>query len=171
MTDTLGAIDHEPCERSTDRHPVDGIELACRCVKNEDRCIFQEGAGNGDTLALAAGKPDATLSNAGFETVSEACHDIIERGVGDGLQCAAEEEGVLGNQDRAGSEIIETVAPGVIAIACDVPLAKVPDSHQRGGPRFSCQQIIGRASCPVQPAKLLHLVILIFEVNSRWSIA
>ena len=55
-----------------DRHLVDGIEMASGFVENEDGRVFQEGAGYGDALALAAGKPGSALSEAGVETVPQA---------------------------------------------------------------------------------------------------
>ena len=148
--DECGAVGHEPGERPADRHLVDGIEMARRLVEDEDRRVLEEGAGNGDTLALAAGKASATLSKTGVETVSQACHDILEGGVGDGLvevivagiragdqdiglQRVVEEEGVLGDQGCAGPQVIEPVVPDVVAVEGDAAFVAVPEPHQEMG--------------------------------------
>ena len=70
--DEGGAVGHEPGEGASDRHLVDGIEMACGLVENEDRRILEESAGDGDALALASGKPGAALSETGVETVPQA---------------------------------------------------------------------------------------------------
>ena len=53
--DEGGAVGHEPGEGAADGHLVDGIEMAGGLVENEDRGVLEEGSGDGDTLALAAG--------------------------------------------------------------------------------------------------------------------
>ena len=47
-----------------------GVERTCRLVKNQDRGVLEQHAGDGDALALAAGKFHATLAHMGVVTLA-----------------------------------------------------------------------------------------------------
>ena len=49
-------------------------------VENEDRRIFQEDAGNGDALLLAAGKAGAAFSDEGVIAVREFFDEVVDIG-------------------------------------------------------------------------------------------
>ena len=64
--------------------------------------------------------------------------EVIVAGVGTGdedvgLEGVVEEEGVLGDQGRMGSQIIEPVVLDVVAIEGDAALVTVPEAHQEVG--------------------------------------
>ncbi len=86
--------DDKPVERRNRRQPVGGqnrlacisrgvslswiaastfrIERRSRFVENENRCVLQHDARNGDTLALATGELDAALADMGIEAQAAA---------------------------------------------------------------------------------------------------
>ena len=47
-----------------------GVQRAGSLVEDQDGRIFQNGAGNGQALALAAGKHDALFADDGVETLA-----------------------------------------------------------------------------------------------------
>ena len=54
---------HQPVERLLDHRLVFGVDRGQRLVEHQDRRVAQQGAGDGDALALAAGEADAALAD------------------------------------------------------------------------------------------------------------
>ena len=70
--------DHQRCpvcgellDRLLDEGLAFCIERAGGFVEQQDRCITQDGARDGDALALAAGQRDATLADLGVITLPD----------------------------------------------------------------------------------------------------
>ena len=59
------AAGHQPLQRLLHLRLALGVERAGRLVEQQDRRVLQEGAGDGDPLALAAGQPRAGLADQG----------------------------------------------------------------------------------------------------------
>src|ERR1700678_3594635 len=64
-----GAAFHQPFQSFDDQALGFGIKGGGGLVKNEDRVIADDGAGDSDALTLAAGKVVATLADDGVVTV------------------------------------------------------------------------------------------------------
>ena len=91
--------DHEDGERSEAGRSADGladgvedtglvvdVEGVSGFVEDEQRGLAQEGAGEGDALALAAGEEDAAVADDGFEAAGE----IVDEGGGGAGEGVAE---------------------------------------------------------------------------------
>ena len=51
--DDDGAVLHQSLQCLLDEDFGFGVEVRCRFVKDEDRCVFEERSGDGEALALA----------------------------------------------------------------------------------------------------------------------
>src|SRR5919202_1942854 len=60
--DERGPIQHQPFERLLHEHLGFGVERARRLVEEEHGRVLEDGAGDGDALALAARERDAALA-------------------------------------------------------------------------------------------------------------
>ena len=67
--DEGGAAFHHLIERLRDARLGYRIERARRFVENQDRRVFEQRAGDGEALALAAGEEPAALADARFESL------------------------------------------------------------------------------------------------------
>lgn len=63
-------------ERLLDQVLVFRVDAGGRLVKNDDGSVFQNGAGNGNALLLAAGQRAAALADDGVVAVGQ-CHDKV----------------------------------------------------------------------------------------------
>ena len=107
--DQRGAAGHQPVERLLDHRLVLGIHRGQRLVQHQDRRVAQQGAGDGDALALATGEPCAAFADHGLVAVGQRLDEVVRvGGVGGGNQVrlagvgAAETQVVL---DRAVEQV------------------------------------------------------------------
>ena len=75
--DDGGAVVHELLGGVLDELFGLGIEGGGGLVEDEDAGILEEDAGDGDALALAAGKGDAALADVGFVAVAEPGDEVV----------------------------------------------------------------------------------------------
>ena len=71
-------------ERAAHRLLVHRIEMRGRLVQDQHRRVLEEGAGDGDALALAAGEAGAALADLGIQPVGQGLDQLGQRGMGDG---------------------------------------------------------------------------------------
>ena len=129
---------HEVAEAVLDHRFGLGVERAGGFVEDEDARVGEDGAGDGETLTLAAGELDAALADDGVVLLGEALgelvyagdaagfHELLFGGVGTAEEDvfadgAVEEEGLL--QDDAELLAITAEADGGEVDAVDQDLA------------------------------------------------
>ena len=78
--DQRGASSHQPIERVLDDRFVLGIHCRERFIQNQDRRVSQDRPGDGNALALPAGKPDAPLADYGVISLGQQRDKLV--GVG-----------------------------------------------------------------------------------------
>ena len=81
------------------------IEGRCCLVQDQHRCVFQQGPCNGQSLALAAGKHHAVVTNHGIQTFRHTLDEFQRMGLGrriSDLLATAVAEGAIGNVGRNG---------------------------------------------------------------------
>lgn len=105
-------------------------------VEDEDGGVAQEGAGEGETLALSAGERGAALADDGLITVGERHDEVVgEGGAGGsfdlgfggfrateekvGANGVDEEDGVLGNERDLAAKVGEAQVAQVVAVDSD----------------------------------------------------
>ena len=66
-----GAIVRDPLQRTLNRRFGVVVHCGCRLIEHQDRRILQDRAGQGDALALAAGKPLTALTHKGVVTLGQ----------------------------------------------------------------------------------------------------
>ena len=77
---------HQPLERVLDQRLAFGVERAGRFVEQQQRRVAAEqGAGDGDALALAARQPRAAFAHEGVEAVGKLAQEVFGIGVARGL--------------------------------------------------------------------------------------
>ena len=81
--DERRAAVHQAVERLLHQRLALGIERGGRLVEQQHRRILQDGAGDGDALALAAGKRDAALADLGVVALVQPGDEFVGLG-GDG---------------------------------------------------------------------------------------
>ena len=64
--DEGGAADHQIGKSFLHKHFGFGVELGSGFIEDEDRRILQDGAGDGDALALAAAEAGAAFTDHGI---------------------------------------------------------------------------------------------------------
>ena len=122
--DDRGALGHELRERAAEHGLVHRIEMRGRLVQDQNRRVLEDGAGDGDALALAAGEPRAAFADARLQPLRQGGHEVVQcraadrlrqRGLGRirpgdedvGAEGVVEEVGVLRHQGDAGAESVE----------------------------------------------------------------
>src|SRR5690606_10662362 len=80
--DEGGAALHQAPQGVLDEELALRVERAGRLVEEQDRGVAQDGPGEGDALALAAGEFDAPLPHQGGETVGELVGELGDVGGG-----------------------------------------------------------------------------------------
>ena len=78
--DEGGAALHEEVEAVLDHGFGLGVEGAGGFVEDEDARVGENGAGDGDALALAAGELDAALADDGVVAFGEALGELVDAG-------------------------------------------------------------------------------------------
>ena len=134
--DEGGAADHELVEAGLNHGLGLGIERAGGFVEDEDAGLGEQGAGDGEALALAAGELDATLADDGVVGLREAQGELVDAGRGAGADelvfggigageedvltdGAVEEEGVLKDDAELGAIAVEVDCGEVFAVDGD----------------------------------------------------
>src|SRR5690606_15196818 len=75
-----GAAVHQPLQRRLHDGFALGVQRAGRLVQQQDRRVLQEGAGDGDALALAAGQAGARLAHSGGVAVRQGGDEVVGGG-------------------------------------------------------------------------------------------
>ena len=78
--DQRGAVGGELFQRFLNERFAFRIERAGRLIEQQDRRIAQNGAGDGDALALAAGQGDAALAHFGVIALGKFLGELIDAG-------------------------------------------------------------------------------------------
>ena len=76
--DDRGASVRKATEGILNRSLGECIESACRLVKNQDRRIFEEHAGNRNSLSLSTGKAHTSLAYRHIKAVGKRSDEIGE---------------------------------------------------------------------------------------------
>ena len=88
--DDSGAVGHQAIQCQLHQALGFRIERARRLVQQQQRGIPQDGPGDGDALALAAGQAHATLAEIGIEPLWQAIQEFGRMsGLGGGVEQAA----------------------------------------------------------------------------------
>ena len=123
-----GAPFGEMGERLMDQLFVDGVEMRRGLVKDEDRSIFEQGPGDGESLPLSAGKLNAALADHGIVGKRQLGDEMVRvsalRGFLDGFigglrlgqaqvlpNGGVEKVGLLRDQSNFRSQVIESERP------------------------------------------------------------
>src|SRR5437868_6688343 len=75
--DERRATGHEPVERFLDQPLAFGVERRGRLVEQQDRRLAQQGAGDGDALALATREARAVLAEEGVEALGQFAQEAL----------------------------------------------------------------------------------------------
>ncbi len=84
--DEGGAALHQVAQAILDHGLGLGVERAGGLVEDEDAGVGEDGAGDGDALALAAGELDAALAYDGLVLLGEALGELVDAGYAAGFQ-------------------------------------------------------------------------------------
>ena len=104
--DERGAAFHEPVERLLDQRLVGGVERRGRLVEQQHGGVFEDGAGDGDSLPLAAREVDAALAEFRVVALRQRFDEQIGGGAaGGGLDFGARRAG------PAVGDVVGDVAP------------------------------------------------------------
>ncbi len=95
--DEGGAVLHQPLERGLYQRLALGVERGRRLVEQEERRLAQDGAGNGDALALAARQRHPTFADRGIELLRQQADELqrmreLGRALDLGIACAGPAE-------------------------------------------------------------------------------
>ncbi len=80
-----GTVGLEAVERVAHGLLVDRVEVRGRLVEHQDRRVLEEGTGDRDALALAAGQRGTALADRRVEPLGQGRHQPVERGMPQGL--------------------------------------------------------------------------------------
>ncbi len=84
---SVGAAVHQAVERLLHQRFALGVECGGCLVEQQHRCVLQDGAGDGDALALAAGERDAALADLGVVALVQPRDEFVGLG---GNGCGAD---------------------------------------------------------------------------------
>jgi hypothetical protein len=124
-----GAALHQPFQRRLHQRLALGVERRGGFVQQQDRRVLQEGAGDGDALALTAGQPQAGLAGAGQIALGQGGDEVVRGGgaprrprssawgagaaIGDvGGDGVVEQERLLRHQGDVGAQVVQASARG-----------------------------------------------------------
>ena len=71
---------HQPVERLLDHRLVLRVDRGQSLVQHQDRRVAQQRAGDGDALALAAGKPGAAFADHGLVAIGQGLDEVVRVG-------------------------------------------------------------------------------------------
>ncbi|MNX93450.1 hypothetical protein D3C86_1256330 [compost metagenome] len=146
--DDGGALMQQAFERLLHQRFAFGVERRGCLVEQQDRRIAQDGAGNGDALALAAGKRHAAFTHLGIISIGETFDEAVSL-CGDGggahlLACrvrsakgdivvdgGGEYRHILRNDGQARAQIGEGDVADIRAIDGDAALLRIVKAHQQ----------------------------------------
>ena len=128
-----GAPLGEMGERLMDQLFIDGVEMRCGLVKDEDGSIFEQRPGNGESLPLSAGKLNATLADHGIVGKRQLGDELVRvsalRGFLDGFigglrlgqaqvlpNGGVKKVGLLRDQSNFRSQVIESERTQVVSL-------------------------------------------------------
>src|SRR5580700_1615517 len=77
---------HEVAKAMLNHRLALGVERACGFIENEDARVGEDGARDGQTLALASGELDTALADDGLITFGEALRELINTSDSAGLE-------------------------------------------------------------------------------------
>ena len=83
--DDDGAVLHQVGQRRLNQGLALGVECGNGCVEDEDGGVFEDGAGDGQALALAAGETRAFLADDGVIALGHAQDEVVSQGGARGL--------------------------------------------------------------------------------------
>src|SRR5437588_4584260 len=99
--DDGGAPGHESAQRGQQALAGLGVQACGGLVQQQDRRVTDQGAGDGDALALPAGQQPAALSDAGVIALGQRGDEVVRVGVdrgGDQL--------VVGGLGASGADVV-----------------------------------------------------------------
>ena len=144
-----GSSLHEGFEGLLDETLALGIEGAGGFVEDEDGRVAEDGACDGDALALTAGELDAAVADGGLVTLGEGLDEGVGVGETGGLfdlglggpgstvgdvvgDRTTEQEDLLRDERELIAEIGERVVPGVAAVDDDAAPGGIVEAEQEG---------------------------------------
>ena len=156
-----GAALHQPVQRLLDHRLVLGVDRGQRLVQHQDRRVAQQGAGDGDALALAAGQLHALLADHGPIALRQRLDEAVDvGGAGGGLDLglgrvrpahadvvldrAVEQEGVLGHHRDHRPDLGEGQAAQIVPAEADRALPPGRRSAAAGARSTTCRRRTGR---------------------------
>ena len=109
--DEHGAAGHEPVEGVGDGGLAGLVLVRGGLVEHEQRCVAQEGPGDGDALALAAGEARAGLPHGRLEALGQALDELGRRWrrAAASATTASSEASGPGQADVVGDRAVEEV--------------------------------------------------------------
>lgn len=151
--DKAGPTDHEPFEGLVDQALTFGVESGSGFVEQEDFRISEDGAGDGDALALTTGELGAARTDEGFKAFWERRNevegirlcgcgvDFFNCGTGFSVfdifaNAAAEEEDFLGDNRDLGAKGTEGKAGSELIVEVDcacLGFVEAKDEREDGG--------------------------------------
>ncbi|KPC65928.1 hypothetical protein ADL29_06765 [Streptomyces chattanoogensis] len=78
--DDDGLVRHQVVDGPLHRHLRFGVQGRRRSVEQDDGRVFEDGPGDGDPLAFAAGECRTDLADAGVVAVGESVHELVNVG-------------------------------------------------------------------------------------------
>ena len=143
-----GAPFGEMGKRLMDQLFVDGVEMRCGLVKDEDGSIFEQGPGDGESLPLSAGKLNAALADHGIVGKRQLGDELVRvsalRGFLDGFvgglrlgqaqvlpNGGVEKVGLLRDQSNFCSQVIESERPQIVSFQQNFAMGGVPEAQQQ----------------------------------------
>ena len=172
--DDDGATLHEVAERDLDERFALGVESGGGFVEDEDGGVLQDGAGDGDALAFAAGEAEALFADDGVVALRHAQDEVVGEGVAGGLydlfggniglavgdvvaHGVVEEDRLLRDLGDLFAERLESEGANIVAVDEDAAAADVVEARD---------EIDQRAlPCPAGADESEHFADADFEVD------
>ncbi len=143
-----GAALHQPVQGILDQLLAFRIQRTGRFVEQKHRRILQDGAGDGDALALSARQGNAALAHGGFIAVGQvgdesvrmgrrgSRNDLVSGGIGPAVgdvfgNARSENRRVLGDQGNGASQILRIERTQIVPVESDLPRFRIVEPHQQ----------------------------------------
>src|SRR6266851_750001 len=150
--DKTRAARTQPLQRGDDRRLRVQVDGTRRLVENQDRRVLQEGAGEGDPLAFAAGEAHAALADGGsvafrqtankvvdfsrlrrrYDLVLGGARPAVSNVLGDARR---EQDGLLQHDGELTTQIGDVVLAQVYAIEQDSPRGRIVETRKQADER------------------------------------